>query len=111
MTKDKYYSMCEQMGQEPKPHEIPPDVEDFPRDIQTAMIVYNKLGDRIYPDIGYVGKDFTTLPLHMRINNVEREDLFIEALLRMDNKMITKTQAELKRERDKLKKKGNRPGA
>lgn len=106
MTKDKYYSMCEQMGQEPKPLEIPPDIEDFPRDVQLAMVVFNKLGDRIFPDIGYLGKDFTTLDLHMKLNNVEREDLFVEAILRMDTKMISKTQAELKRERDKLKKKG-----
>jgi len=57
--------MCEQIGKEPDPEEIPPEVEDFPLDVQKALLLYNKLGDRIYPDIGYLGKDYTQLPIWM----------------------------------------------
>jgi hypothetical protein len=34
MTRDRYLSMCEQMGKEPDENEIPPDWEDFPDTMQ-----------------------------------------------------------------------------
>ena len=30
MTRERYFKMCEQLGQEPNLEEIPPDIEDFP---------------------------------------------------------------------------------
>lgn len=95
--------MCEQLGKEPDPEEIPPDVSDFPVDVQKAMVLYNKLGDRIYPDIGYLGKDYTQLPIYMDVYEVEDKRIFLETLLRLDAKTIEKSQEALKRERDKIK--------
>jgi hypothetical protein len=96
--------MCEQIGKEPDPEEIPPEVEDFPLDVQKALLLYNKLGDRIYPDIGYLGKDYTQLPIYMDVYEIDNKRIFLETLLRLDSKMIQKSSANLKRERDKLKK-------
>jgi len=91
------------MGKEPSQDEIPPDVNDFPADVQKAMILFNKLGDRIFPDIGYLGKDYTQLPIYMDVYEVEDRRLFLETLLRLDSKIIQKSAAALKSERDKIK--------
>ena len=65
MTRDRYLKMCEQLGKEPDPKEIPPDMEDFPEIAVLAMTTFSHLGDRVYPDIGYMGKDFTNLPYYI----------------------------------------------
>lgn len=107
MTKERYLTMMEQMGEEPNPDKCPPDIEDFPLILQQAMDTYNRLGDRVYPDIGYMGKDYTALPLYLEINKIENKELFLEALVRLDEYTIKKSAEQLKRARDAAKKKGN----
>lgn len=97
--------MCEQLEKEPDPDEIPPDLEDFPEEVQQAIITFGKLGDRIVADIGYLGKDFTSLPLHMDLLNLDNRSIFVETILRLDERLITKSAESMKRERDKLKRK------
>jgi dUTPase len=63
------------------------------------------MGDRVYPDIGYIGKDYTNLPILLQIYNVDNTDLTLEALSRLDNHAIKKSQEQLKREYDKIKRK------
>lgn len=103
ITREKYLRMCEQLEKEPNPDEIPPDVEDFPLDVQKAMILFNKLGDRVFPDIGYIGKDYSILPVFMDVYGIENREIFIETLIRLDAKIIQKSAEALKRERDKIK--------
>ncbi len=103
MTCEKYLSLCEKMEIEPDPNKMPLEIQDFPSDIQKAMVLFNKLGDRIYPDIGYLGKDYTQLPIYMEVYEVEDKRIFLETLLRLDARVIQKSQEALKRERDKLK--------
>ena len=55
--------MVEQTGEEIDWDRIPPDAEDFPEAVITALNIYNSLGNRVYPDIGYIGKDYTNLEL------------------------------------------------
>ena len=97
--------MCEQLEKEPDPDEIPPDLEDFPEEVQQAIVTFGKLGDRIVADIGYLGKDFTSLPLHMDLLNLDNRSIFVETILRLDERLITKSAESMKRERDKLKRK------
>mgnify|MGYP003327851901 CR=1 FL=1 len=59
MTKSQYLDMCEQMGEEPNWEKCPPDIEDFPQTLLNALNLFYSLGDRIYPDIVYLVKDFT----------------------------------------------------
>jgi len=106
MTKNKYLEMQEQLGKEPDPERCPPGVEDLPEIIVDAIEIFNLLGDRVYPEIGYVGKDYTNLPLLMNIYKVDNAELLIEALSRLDAQAIKKSQEHLKREYDKLKRKG-----
>jgi hypothetical protein len=108
MTRERYFKMCEQIGQEPKEHEIPPDLEDFPEIAINAIFTFSNLGDKVYPDVGYIGKDFTNLPLYFNIyniNSIEDQELFLEILTYLDSRAIKKSQEALKRERDKLKRK------
>lgn len=103
MTADRYLAMCEQLGEEPDPDRIPPEVSDFPADVQKAIILFNKLGDRVFPDVGYLGKDYTQLPIYMKVYEVEDPKLFLETLLRLDAKIIQKSAAAMKAERDKIR--------
>ena len=66
MTKDQYLRMVEQTGEEIDWDRCPPEWDDFPTSVETAMNVFNSLGDHIYPEVGYVGKDFTNLEILMQ---------------------------------------------
>jgi hypothetical protein len=105
MTQERYLKMCEQLGKEPDPEEMPPDWEDFPDIVILAFNTFNVLGDRVYPDIGYVGKDFTNLPFYLDIHGIEDEELFLEILNYLESRAIKQSQDALKREREKLKRK------
>jgi len=105
MTKDKYLTLCEQMGQEPVEEKCPPDFEDFPIAVQQAIEVFNKLGDRVYPEIGYLGKCYDSLGLHMEVSGVDNKEIFLETLIRLDSSMIKRSADQMKKARDKMKKK------
>jgi hypothetical protein len=107
MTKEKYLTMCEQLSQEPSEAKCPPEYGDFPAPLQQAIEVFNRLGDRVYPDIGYMGKDYTSLPLHMDVVGVTEKDIFLEALVRLDAHLIKRSAEQMKKARDSVKKKGN----
>ena len=64
MTQERYFKMCEQMGQEPVEEEIPLDLNDFPPIVISALQTFRALGSRVYPDIGYMGKDYTNCLLY-----------------------------------------------
>lgn len=107
MTQEKYLSICEQLGQEPNPDKMPPSWEDLPEIAQTAINTFNALGDRVYPEIGYVGKDYTNLPILIDIYGIEDTDYFIEILNWLDARAIKKSSDNLKKEYDKLKRKSS----
>ena len=49
--------MCEQLGQEPKLEEMPPEMVDFPLEIQEAFVIHAMLPDRWDSMSGsYMGK-------------------------------------------------------
>lgn len=95
------------MGQEPSEEKCPPGYEDFPEPVQQAIEIFNKLGDRVYPDIGYMGKDYTSINLHMKVVGVTNTEIFLETLVRLDSFMIKKSGDQLKKARDTAKKKAN----
>lgn len=105
MTRERYLKMCEQLGKEPDPEEIPPDMEDFPDIAIHALNTFSSLGDRLVPDVGYMGKDFTNLPYYMKFYGVEDEQLFLEILTWLESRAIDRSHESMKREREKLKRK------
>ncbi len=103
MTRDKYLDMMEQLGKEPIESEIPPDFEDLPEIVVQALSTFNMLGDRAYPEIGYVGKDYTNLSYYIDIYDVEDKEYFLEILAWLDARAIKKSSEIMKREYEKLK--------
>jgi hypothetical protein len=107
MTKERYLTMCEQLGKEPNSEEIPPEWEDFPPFVQTALNIFNQLGDRVYPEIGYIGKDYTNLPVLMEVYGIDDTEYLLELLGWIDSRAIKASSEQLKKEYDKLKRKSN----
>jgi len=103
MTQDRYLEMVEQLGKEPVPEEMPPGLEDFPDIVINALNTFNSLGDRIYPEIGYTGKDYTNLPFFIEMYDIEDTEFFLEILSWLDSRAIKKSSEQLKKQYDKLK--------
>tara|TARA_B110000014_G_scaffold59245_1_gene40035 strand:+ start:194 stop:544 length:351 start_codon:yes stop_codon:yes gene_type:complete len=107
LSQDRYFEMQEQLGQEIDTKVMPLSIEDFPDIVIIAINIFNRLGDRVYPEIGYIGKDYTNLKLYMDIQGIEKEqtDFFLEILEWLDARAIKKSAEQLKREYDKMKRK------
>ena len=107
MNKDQYLRMCEQTGEEIDWERCPPDIEDFPESVYTAMNIYNSLGNRVYGDVGFVGKDYTNLDLLHKQYYVEEheKDWLFELLIYLEGRAIESSQRQIKAEYDKIKKK------
>ena len=107
MSKDQYLRMVEQTGEEIDWDRCPPEVEDFPAIVIDAMNIHNSLGNRVYPDIGYMGKDYTNLTLLHKLYGIEehQEEYLYELLLFLDSQAIESSQKKLKSEMDKMKNK------
>lgn len=109
MTKERYFEMMEQLGNDPVEEEIPPSWEDFPDEILDAIAIFNLLGDRVYPDIGYVGKDYSNLEYLSKIYKVDNQEILVQVLDFLDSRAIKKSSEDIKKERDKLKRKSSGP--
>ena len=100
--------MVEQMGEEIDWERCPPDWDDFPESVGVSMEIFNQLGDKIYPEIGYIGKDFQNLDLLYNLYQIEQKaerDWIFELLLHLESDTIAKSQQKLKAEYDKIKRK------
>ena len=100
--------MCEQTGQEIDWERCPPDLEDFPESVYTALNIYHSMGSRVQADIGYIGKDYTNLNLLYNfyyITEKEEKDWIFELLLFLDSRAIEASQKKMKAEYDKIKRK------
>ena len=96
--------MCEQTGQEIDWERCPPDMEDFPPSVHTAIGIFNSLGDRVYSDVGYTGKDFTNLKILFDLYQLDHEkDWIMEIILFLDARTIEESQKQLKAEISKMK--------
>ena len=107
MTRERYLDMMEQLGKEPVENEIPPDILDLPEIIVDALNTFNNLGDRVFPEIGYVGKDYTNLPFFLEAYGVTDKEFFLEILSWLDSRAIKRSSEQLKKEYDKLKRKSS----
>ena len=107
MTKSQYLDMCEQTGQDIDWDKCPLEWEDFPEFILDYMNLYNSLGDRMYPDIGYIGKDFTNFKFLREQYKVPKhqEEFLLEFVLFMEDRRIKESQRAIKEAHDKIKRK------
>ena len=109
MTAERYFEMQEQMGLEIEEDKIPPTMEDFPDLVADALQIFNRLGDRVFPEIGYIGKDYTNLKLYMNVYGIKEEDnaFLLEIIEWLDGSAIKKSAEQLMREYDKIKRKSS----
>lgn len=107
MTKEKYLDMREQLGKDPNIDECPPGAEDLPEIVIDSINIFNMLGDRVYPDIGYIGKDYTNLPVLLQVYEIDNVELALLTLSKLDSHAIKQAQDKMKRERDKIKRKSS----
>ena len=107
MTRDRYLTMCEQLGTEPNEEDMPPGIEDLPEIIQVALHIYDSLGDRLVPDVGFLGKDYTNLRLYMEVHEIEDKEFFLDIISWLDSRAVKKSAEAMKREMDKLKRKSS----
>ena len=100
--------MVEQTGEEIDWDKCPPDQEDFPDSIITSLNIYYTLGDRVYPDVGFVGKDYTNLNLLYNYYGIEdklEKEWIWELIHVMETESIKESQRQIKASLDKIKRK------
>ena len=107
MSKEQYLRMCEQTNMEIDWEKCPEELEDFPEVVLTAMNVFHTMGDRIFPDIGYIGKDYTNFNFLLQQYSVEehQKDYIFDLIMTLDSRRIEASQKKLKAEYDKIKRK------
>lgn len=105
ISKEKYLALMEQLGKEPELDKMPLDYFDLCPDAQIAVNIYNRLGNRVYGDVGFVGKDYTNLPILIEIFGITNKDLLIDLLNVLDASNIDKSQKAIKKMLDDVKKK------
>ena len=107
MTKDQYLRMVEQTGVEIDWERCPPELSDFPDSVIDALNIFHSLGNKVYPEIGYIGKDFSNRDIFFELYNIEsyQKDWIMELLLFLENETVSESQRQLKAEYDKIKRK------
>ena len=100
--------MVEQTGEEIDWERCPPEIDDFPESVHTAVQIFNTLGDRVYADVGFTGKDFTNLDFlldNFYITEKTEKDWIIEVITFLEKHSIKQSQEQIKAQYDKIKKK------
>jgi len=93
--------MCEQLGQEPDPAEMPPEVADFPLEIQEAFLIHAMLPDRWDGASGsYLGKDWSPLTALLDIQEVGDKKTVCFFLKHVEGAHTININKELKRKQD-----------
>jgi hypothetical protein len=84
MTKETYYEMCAALGNEPVESEVPVEFEDFPVEVQQALIAYRMLRDEWDSMNGiYLGKSLIGITEVLEATEIDLEDRkFITMLVR-----------------------------
>ena len=82
VNRERYFEICERMGDTPDPDKIPPDISDFPHYVISGVKIFNDLTDT-YIGGGmsapiYSGKDLSALMTLLSIYQVrEDEHLYV----------------------------------
>ena len=93
--------MCHQLGQEPDPDEMPPEISDFPLEIQEAFVIHAMLPDRWDGASGsYMGKDWSPLNDLLNIQEVDDKKTVCFFLKQVESASTININEELKRKQD-----------
>ena len=107
MTKDQYLRMIEQTGEEIDWERCPDELGDFPDSIIDALNIFHSMGNKVYPEIGLIGKDYSLKNTLFELYGIEKhqEDWILELLLFLEGYTVDESQRQLKAEYDKMKRK------
>lgn len=93
--------MCEQLGKDPDPDEMPPEITTFPLEVQEAFVLNTMLPDRWDGASGsYMGKDWSALESMLRILDVTDWKTSIFFLKNIEAEHIVSTNDSLKRSQE-----------
>lgn len=99
--------MCEQLGQEPNPAEMPPDMGDFPLEVQEAFLIHIMMPDRWDGASGsYMGKDWSPLNDLLDINSILDKKTVCFFLKHIDAAHTININQSLKRQQDAQQRRG-----
>ena len=99
--------MCEQLGQEPNPAEMPPDIGDFPLEVQEAFLIHIMMPDRWDGASGsYMGKDWSPLNDLLEINNIQDKKTICFFLKHIDAAHTININQSLKQQQDAQQRRG-----
>lgn len=84
MSKEVYFEMCEALGNQPVEADIPVEFDDFPLEVQQALIAYRMLRDEWDSMNGiYLGKSLIGINEVLEATEIDPEDRkFITTLVR-----------------------------
>ena len=98
---EAYIQVCHELGQEPDPDEMPPELSDFPLEIQEAFLIHAMLPDRWDGASGsYMGKDWSPLRDLLDIHKVEDQRTVTFFLKHVESTNTININGELKRKQD-----------
>lgn len=109
ITVESYLSICEQMGKEPKEEDMPIDWHDLPTSVQYAIHIYNRLGDRLQSEIGFIGKDYTNLLTLLKLYDISSVEFTLDIINWLEKKDIKASRDHIKSITDKAKRKNSAP--
>jgi len=99
--------MVEQTGEEIDWERCPPELSDFPDSVLDSLNIFYSMGNKVYPEIGYVGKDYSNRKVLFELYKIEEYQIewIMELLLFLENETVSESQRQLKAEYDKIKRK------
>lgn len=107
LSLDAYLNMCEQLGKDPDPDQMPPTIEDYPPEVQVAFFIHQLLPDRWEGMSGYyMGKDMSALGTLLDVWEVEDKKTTIFYLKYIESYQAKKINEEAERKRKSQKTKG-----
>ena len=72
MTKEQYYSMCEELDEPPIEENIPIEIQDLPYEVQQALSIYYHMRSDFNAETGfYLGKNYNNFGTLCDIFEVE----------------------------------------
>ena len=106
---DKYLSICEQLGEEPDPDKMPPEIGNFPLEVQQAFLIHSVLPDNWDGMSGsYMGKDLSALGEILNIYEIEDKRIvfyYLSYIIRVSSASINE---EVSRRQKQPKQMGSR---
>ena len=97
---ETYLKICEQTGEEPDPEKMPPEMVDFPFEVQMAFLIHNLLPDRWDGMSGsYMGKDWSAYGALLDIYEIvdKKETTYFVKAIESENSKVLNDELSNKR--------------